>query len=113
MREMYKSMKYLYGQGLAKSTAVVTDGRFSGTNNGCFVGHISPEAAEGGVIALVENGDIIEIDVDNGALTLHVPEEELERRRGLWKQPELDIPNGYLRMYAKLASSADQGAILR
>lgn len=113
MREMYKSMKYLYGQGLAKSTAVVTDGRFSGTNNGCFVGHISPEAAEGGPIALVENGDVIEIDVDNGTLTLHVDEAELARRRAAWQAPTQEIPNGYLRTYAKLATSADQGAILR
>ncbi len=113
MREMYKSMKYLYGQGLATSTAVVTDGRFSGTNNGCFVGHISPEAAEGGPIALVENGDVIEIDVDAGTLTLRVDEAELARRGENWRAPELEIPDGYLRSYAKLASSADQGAILR
>ena len=63
MREMYIAMKLLYGRGLALSTAVVTDGRFSGTNNGCFVGHISPEAAEGGPIALVEDGDRITIDI--------------------------------------------------
>ena len=113
MREMYKAMKYLYGQGLAKSTAVITDGRFSGTNNGCFVGHISPEAAEGGTIALVEDGDLVEIDVDAGTLTLHVNKEELSRRRSAWKAPQLYIPNGYLRSYARLASSADQGAVLR
>lgn len=113
MREMYKAMKYLYGQGLAKSTALVTDGRFSGTNNGCFVGHISPEAAEGGPIALVQNGDMIEIDVDNGRLILHVDENELAHRKTNWKAPELNIPHGYLRTYARLASSADQGAILR
>lgn len=112
MREMYKAMKYLYGQGLAQSTSVITDGRFSGTNNGCFVGHISPEAAEGGVIALVEDGDLVEINVDQGSLTLHVSEEELARRRAEWRAPDLYIPNGYLRMYAKLASSADQGAVL-
>lgn len=112
MREMYKAMKYLYGQGLAKSTAVITDGRFSGTNNGCFVGHISPEAAEGGTIALVEDGDSVEIDVDAGILTLHVDNAELERRRQAWKAPDLYIPKGYLRSYARLASSADQGAVL-
>lgn len=113
MREMYKAMKYLYGQGLATCTAVVTDGRFSGTNNGCFVGHISPEAAEGGPIALVQDGDEIEIDVDNGKLLLLVSDEELARRRAAWKAPQLEIPDGYLRTYAKLASSADQGAILK
>ncbi len=113
MREMYKAMKYLYGRGLAQCTALVTDGRFSGTNNGCFVGHVSPEAAEGGPIALVEDGDEIEIDVDSGRLLLHVSDEELERRRALWSPPQLDIPDGYLRLYAKNASSADQGAILQ
>ncbi len=113
MREMYKSMKYLYGQGLALCTAVVTDGRFSGTNNGCFVGHISPEAAEGGPIALVKDGDWIEIDVDGGSLTLLVSEEELKRRSEEYRAPELEVPDGYLKTYARLASSADQGAILQ
>lgn len=113
MREMYKSMKYLYGQGLALCTAVVTDGRFSGTNNGCFVGHISPEAAEGGPIALVKDGDWIEIDVDNGTLTLLVSEKELEARQAEYQPPKLEVPDGYLKTYAKLASSADQGAILQ
>ena len=113
MREMYKSMKYLYGQGLALCTAVVTDGRFSGTNNGCFVGHISPEAAEGGPIALVKDGDWIEIDVDNGTLTLLVSEKELEARQAAYQPPKLEVPDGYLKTYAKLASSADQGAILQ
>ena len=65
MREMYKAMKFLYGRGLATSTALITDGRFSGTNNGCFVGHISPEAAEGSPIAIVHDGDLVEIDVDS------------------------------------------------
>ena len=112
MREMFRSMKYLYGKGLGSSTAVVTDGRFSGTNNGCFIGHISPEAAEGGTLALVENGDIIEIDVDNNGLTLHVSEEELKKRREKWERPSFEIPNGYLKTYAKLAASADQGAVI-
>ena len=80
MREMYKAMKYLYGRGLSKTTALITDGRFSGTNNGCFVGHISPEAAEGGAIAIVKNGDRIEIDVEKRSLNLLVSEEEIENR---------------------------------
>ncbi len=112
MREMFRSMKYLYGQGLGSSTAVVTDGRFSGTNNGCFIGHISPEAAEGGTIAIVEDGDMIEIDVDNGKLTLLVDEIEIARRKAEWKRPKFEIPNGYLKTYAKLAASADQGAVI-
>ncbi|MDN5336126.1 MAG: dihydroxy-acid dehydratase [Synergistales bacterium] len=80
MREMYKAMKYLYGLGLAESTALVTDGRFSGTNNGCFVGHISPEASEGGPLAIVKDGDRITIDVTKGELTLHVPDGEITER---------------------------------
>ncbi len=113
MREMFKAMKYMYGVGLSKSAALITDGRFSGTNNGCFVGHISPEAAEGGPLAIVEDGDEIFIDVNEGRLELHVPEEEIARRFENWKLPEKHIPNGYLRLYAKTATSADQGAIIR
>lgn len=112
MREMFKAMKYLYGRGLAGSTALITDGRFSGTNNGCFVGHISPEAAEGGPIALVEDGDSIEIDVDAGSIRLHLPEEELARRRAGWKPPPPKFKTGYLGLYSKLAASASRGGVL-
>lgn len=113
MREMYKAMKLLYGMGLGRSTAVVTDGRFSGTNNGCFVGHISPEAAEGGPIALVEDGDEILIDVNEGRLDLLVSPEELERRRAVWTPPARpEVPQGWLRLYAAAATSADRGAVL-
>ena len=113
MREMYKAMKLLYGMGLGSSTALITDGRFSGTNNGCFVGHISPEAADGGPIALVQEGDEICIDVNEGTIDLHVCEEELERRRKSWTPRQLPyIADGYLKLYAALASSADRGAVL-
>lgn len=112
MREMYKPMKYLYGQGKATSTALITDGRFSGTNNGCFVGHISPEAAEGGPIALVRDGDGILIDVDNGRLELLVDGEELRRRRAEWKRPPQRAASGYLRLYQALAVSGAQGAMI-
>ncbi|GHS97971.1 dihydroxy-acid dehydratase [Synergistales bacterium] len=112
MREMYKAMKYLYGRGLNESTALVTDGRFSGTNNGCFVGHISPEAAEGGPIALIQDGDRIEIDVPAGRITLAVSEEELAKRKERWTLPQKEIPRGYLRVYARLAASADKGAAI-
>ena len=112
MREMCLVLKLLHGMGLASSTALVTDGRFSGTNNGCFVGHISPEAAEGGPIALVEDGDEIMIDVDTEQLELHVDEATLAERRKKWAAPKKNIPNGYLRMYAKAASSADMGAAI-
>ena len=113
MREMYNAMKLLYGRGMALKTAVITDGRFSGTNNGCFVGHISPEAAEGGPIAIVENGDRITIDIPNRSLTLHVPDSRIKDRLSRWKRPEPKFRKGYLALYARLAESADKGAIIQ
>ena len=113
MAEMYRALKYLHGMGLHTSTALVTDGRFSGTNNGCFVGHISPEAWEGGPIAIVENGDKISIDVTNGTIHLHVSDGELEGRLKNWQEPEPKANKGYLSLYARLASSADEGAIIK
>jgi dihydroxy-acid dehydratase len=113
MREMYTAMKLLYGQGLALKTAVVTDGRFSGTNNGCFVGHISPEAAEGGPIAVVKDGDMITVDIPNRSLHLHVSDEEIKARLAKWQRPEPKFRKGYLALYARLAESADKGAIIR
>jgi dihydroxy-acid dehydratase len=113
MREMYIAMKLLYGRGLALETAVVTDGRFSGTNNGCFVGHISPEAAEGGPLAAVVDGDEITIDIPNRALHLAVPDDELQRRLDAWQRPAPKFRNGYLALYARLAESADKGAVIR
>jgi dihydroxy-acid dehydratase len=113
MREMFKAMKYLYGRGLSKTTALITDGRFSGTNNGCFVGHISPEAAEGGPIALVHDGDHITIDIENRSLTLEVTEEELAKRKAAWKRPEPKFNSGWLGLYCKLAASGAQGGIMR
>ncbi len=113
MREMYKAMKYLYGLGLNKSTALITDGRFSGTNNGCFVGHISPEAAEGGPIAIVKDGDEISIDVEKGTLHLNVPQEEIKERFKTWKPPAPKFKKGYLELYSRLASSAAEGAVIK
>ncbi len=112
MREMYMAMKLLYGTGLALKTALVTDGRFSGTNNGCFVGHISPEAAEGGPIAIVEDGDTITIDIPNRSLHLHVADDEIQDRLSRWQRPPLRITKGYLALYSRLAESADKGAII-
>lgn len=112
MPEMFKPMKLLYGQGLNKCTALITDGRFSGTNNGCFVGHISPEAAAGGPIALIEDGDKITIDVVNRKLTLHVSDEELAKRKESWTPVVKDVPKGYLRRYAKYVESANLGGVL-
>jgi dihydroxy-acid dehydratase len=113
MREMYKAMKLLYGRGLALKTAVVTDGRFSGTNNGCFVGHISPEAAEGGPIAIVQNGDTITIDIPRRELKLHLSDKEIQDRLAGWQRPAPKFKKGYLALYARLAESADKGAIIR
>ena len=113
MREMAKPMKMLYGRGLALSTALITDGRFSGTNNGCFVGHISPEAAEGGPIAIVEDGDRITIDIPNRNLELHVPEDVIRERLSRWKKPEPKFKKGYRALYSRLAESGDKGAIIR
>lgn len=113
MREMYKAMKYLYGRGLSKTTALITDGRFSGTNNGCFVGHISPEAAEGGPIAIVHDGDLVEIDVDSKKLELLVPQEEIEARLKQWKRPEPKFKKGWLGLYCKLAASGSEGGVMK
>jgi dihydroxy-acid dehydratase len=113
MVEMFRAMKYLRGMELHKSTAVVTDGRFSGTNSGCFVGHISPEASEGGPIAIVENGDKISIDVLNGTLHLHVSDAEIAHRLKTWQKPAPKATKGYLAFYSRFASSADEGAVLK
>ena len=113
MREMFKAMKLIYGKGLALKTALITDGRFSGTNNGCFVGHISPEAAEGGPLAVVEDGDIITINVPEGRLELDVPDETIKERLAKWKRPEPKFKRGYLALYSRLAESADKGAIIK
>jgi dihydroxy-acid dehydratase len=113
MPEMFFPMKLLYGQGLVLKTAAVTDGRFSGTNNGCFVGHISPEAAEGGPVALVEDGDLITIDIPAGSLHLHVSNQEMKARMTRWQPPKPKVERGYLNIYSHLAESADKGAIIR
>ncbi|RHR27582.1 dihydroxy-acid dehydratase [Clostridium sp. AF19-22AC] len=112
MREMYKAMKYLYGMGLAESTALITDGRFSGTNNGCFVGHISPEAAEGGPIAFIQDGDEITVDIPAQRITLHVTDETLKERKAGFIPPKPKYTSGYLGLYSKLAASASRGAVV-
>lgn len=112
MPEMYRPMKCLEGMNLSSSCAIVTDGRFSGSNRGCFVGHISPEAYEGGVIGLVEDGDEITIDVPERKLELHVSDEKLEERRKSWKPVEKILPDGYLNVYRKISKSAAEGAIV-
>lgn len=113
MQEMIAVTALLAGLGLEKEVALVTDGRFSGATRGGSVGHICPEASAGGPIALVEDGDIIEIDIPQRSLNLLVEEEELIRRKGAWNPPSPAVTKGWLTRYAKLVSSASEGAILR
>lgn len=113
MPEMYRPMKNLEGMGLSGDCCILTDGRFSGSNRGLFVGHISPEAYEGGPLALVEDGDPIRIDIPARELELLVPPEVLDRRREAWQRPEKDIPDGYLSTYRKNSLSAAQGAVVQ
>ena len=113
MREMLAVTAALAGQGLDKQVALITDGRFSGATRGASLGHCSPEAADGGPIALVQDGDLIELDINNYKITLKVSDEELVKRRENWKAPEPKVKSGYLARYAKLVSSADKGAILQ
>ncbi len=110
MREMLTPTSAICGMGLSSSVALITDGRFSGATKGPAVGHVSPEAAAGGPIALIREGDGITVDIDGGALTLHVDEEELERRRREFVPPAPKHDHGVLAKYAKLVSSADKGA---
>jgi dihydroxy-acid dehydratase len=100
------------GMGLGSSVALITDGRFSGASRGASIGHISPEAAVGGPIALIHEGDIIKIDIPNNSLNVLVSDEELEARRKEWKPRKPNITTGYLRRYASLVTSANRGAIL-
>ena len=113
MREMLAVTAALAGQGMDKQVALITDGRFSGATRGASLGHCSPEAAVGGPIGLVEEGDKITLDINNYKITLEVSDEELERRRAAWKPIEPKVKTGYLARYAKLVSSADKGAILQ
>ena len=113
MREMLAVTAALAGQGLDKDVALITDGRFSGATRGASLGHCSPEAAVGGPIALVNEGDIITLDIDNYKIKLEVSDEELEKRRAEWKAPQPKVSSGYLARYARFVSSADKGAILQ
>ena len=113
MREMLAVTAALAGQGLDKQVALITDGRFSGATRGASLGHCSPEAADGGPIALVEEGDKITLDINNYKITLEVSDEELAKRKAAWKAPAPKVTKGYLARYAKLVSSADKGAVLQ
>ena len=112
MREMLNPTSAIMGMGLGSTVALITDGRFSGASRGASIGHVSPEAAVGGPIALVEEGDIISIDIPKNKLDMKVSEEELERRRKLWKPREPKVTEGYLLRYQALVTSGNRGAIL-
>ena len=112
MREMLSPTSAICGMGLDKDVALITDGRFSGATRGAAIGHVSPEAMEGGPIAFVKTGDMIEIDIDNCILNVLVSDEELERRKMGWKPNEPRIKTGYLKRYSKMVSSAMQGAVM-
>ena len=112
MREMLNPTSAIAGMGLGSSVALITDGRFSGASRGASIGHVSPEAAEGGPIALVEEGDLIRINIPEHKLELAVSDEELARRKAAWTPREPKVTTGYLKRYAKMVSSANKGAIL-
>jgi dihydroxy-acid dehydratase len=111
MPEMLKPTAAIMGAGLGNSVALITDGRFSGGTHGFVVGHITPEAQLGGLIALIEDGDLVTIDATSNKLEVDLPAEEIERRRSAWKAPELKEARGILYKYAKTVSSASLGCI--
>jgi dihydroxy-acid dehydratase len=113
MQEMLAPTTAIKGVGLGDRCALVTDGRFSGGTAGASIGHVSPEAAVGGPIALLRAGDIIEIDIPAGRLSVRLSDDELSARRDVWTPPALRFTRGYLAKYARMATSAATGAILR
>jgi dihydroxy-acid dehydratase len=113
MREMLTPTSAIVGMGMDKEVALITDGRFSGGTRGAAIGHISPEAAEGGMIAFIEEGDLIEIDIPNKRLTLKVSDKDIEQRKRNWKPLEPKIKNGYVYRYSKLVTSASTGAVFK
>jgi dihydroxy-acid dehydratase len=113
MQEMLSPTSYIMGAGLGESVALITDGRFSGGTRGACVGHISPEAAVGGPIGLLKDGDIIEIDIPNNKIDVKLSDDELAERKKAWKPPKPRITKGCLAKYASMATSADTGAVLK
>ncbi|MCI8508209.1 MAG: dihydroxy-acid dehydratase [Lachnospiraceae bacterium] len=112
MREMLNPTSAIAGMGLGSSVALITDGRFSGASRGASIGHVSPEAAVGGPIAFVEEGDIIKIDIDNHSLELDISEEEMAKRKAAWTPRQPKVTTGYLARYAKMVTSGNRGAVL-
>jgi dihydroxy-acid dehydratase len=113
MQEMLSPTSYIMGQGLGESVALITDGRFSGGTRGACIGHVSPEAAVGGPIGLLKEGDVIEIDIPNNTINVKLTDDELAQRKKQWKAPPPKITKGCLAKYAAMATSADTGAILK
>jgi dihydroxy-acid dehydratase len=113
MREMLTPTATIAGMGLDKDVALITDGRFSGATRGASIGHVSPEAAEGGPIAAVRDGDIIEIDIPARKLNVLLDDAEIQERMKEWKRPEPKVQTGYLSRYARLVTSANTGARLK
>ena len=113
MREMLSPTSEIAGMGLDKDVALITDGRFSGATRGASIGHVAPEAALGGPIAFIEEGDIIDIDILNHSMNVRVSDEEMAARKAKWQPREPRIKKGYLVRYASLVTSADKGAVLQ
>ena len=113
MRLLQRFLWQLAAKGMQNKIAFITDGRFSGTNKGCAVAHIAPEAMDGGPLAVVRDGDMIEIDIPSHELRLDISDQELKTRMGAWNAPPIKAKKGYLAIYAKLAKAADKGAALR
>ena len=112
MREMLNPTSAIAGMGLDKEVALITDGRFSGATRGASIGHVSPEAALGGPIAFIQEGDLVSIDIPNCKIDMQVDEATLAARKAAWVCPEPKVKTGYLARYAKLVSSAARGAVL-
>lgn len=113
MREMLNPTSALAGMKLDKDVALITDGRFSGATRGAAIGHVSPEAAARGPIAVIREGELIDIDINAGKINLHIDEEEMQRRLEAWVAPEPKVKGGWLERYARLVTSADEGAVLK
>jgi dihydroxy-acid dehydratase len=112
MREMAVPAHLLQLLGLGESSALITDGRYSGSNYGMCIGHVSPEAADGGALAVVQDGDVIEVDIPNRSILLDIPDDELQKRLAAWKPPQPKHRKGVLSWYSRNVSSGDKGAIL-
>jgi dihydroxy-acid dehydratase len=113
MREMLSPTSSIAGMGMDKDVALLTDGRFSGASRGASIGHISPEAMDGGLIGLVKDGDTIHIDIPGRSLSVELSDDEIEKRRADFRLPEPKVKGGYLSRYARMVTSANTGAVLK